>query len=562
MTRRDALVVFLLGAVLVALVGAIGYPALLPAATPAPSPTAAADLVFREGIVGQPGSVSPVGARTQADRDIVALAFRGLVRLGPGEELLPDLAERWTVTDKGRTWTFVLRSDARWQDGHPVTAADVVFTARVLRDPAIVGPQGGTWRQVTATALDDRTVRLELETPLGGFLHAALQPLLPAHLLRDIPVEALADDPFWRSPIGSGSFRLVTWDEQVALLEPVLGSSETGSGWLASLGPREPGTAPMPLLPRVELHFYPDSAALAAAYRAGEVDAASGLAAGEAMGLLDVVGTRIIRYPGVTLTSVTLNLRPANPALADERVRRALLGAIDRDALVRQVVAGLGTRADSPVPPSSWAFDAAAAAPVAYSRPAATAALRKASWKKLAGGWAAPGATKPYVLDLITPEATSNPVARATATQVVQAWTALGFDARVSELPAAEFVDRLQAGQFTAALVDVSIGLDPDLYPLLASTQARADGSNVSGIQDPALDAALSAARGAVAMETRKQAYARLEQLLAISQPILPLFFRDILYVASDRLAGPASRPIADPSGRYWDVLTWRAAGR
>ena len=162
----------------------------------------------------------------------------------------------------------------------------------------------------------------------------------------------------------------------------------------------------------------------------------------------------------------------------------------------------------------------------------------------------APGATKPYVLDLITPQPASNAVASATATQVVKAWQALGFDARVSALPAADFVDRLQAGEFTAALVDVSIGLDPDLYPLLASTQARAGGSNVSGIQDATLDAALSAARAAVTMETRKQAYARLEKLLATSQPILPLFFRDILYVASDRLAGPAlgrSRtPVAD----------------
>ena len=79
-------------------------------------------------MVGRPSSITPFTARTQVDRDLVALLFRGLVRLGPGTSVLPDLAERWTVDEKGARWTFHLREDACWHDGTPVTSADVVFT--------------------------------------------------------------------------------------------------------------------------------------------------------------------------------------------------------------------------------------------------------------------------------------------------------------------------------------------------------------------------------------------------------------------------------------------------
>ena len=80
-----------------------------------------------------PSSVSPLAARTQADRDLVALVFAGLVRNGPDGTIVPDLASAGRSTPTGATWTFELRDRRRWHDGEPVTADDVVFT---------VGPPG------------------------------------------------------------------------------------------------------------------------------------------------------------------------------------------------------------------------------------------------------------------------------------------------------------------------------------------------------------------------------------------------------------------------------------
>ena len=162
----------------------------------------------------------PTEAHSQADRDLVALVFSGLVRNGPDGTIVPDLARQWTVDSTGAIWTFELRPDARWQDGEPVTAEDVAFTIRTLQDPSYTGPAAGSWQDVTVKTEGALTVVFTLSTPLGGFLQAATQPIAPAHILAGIPVDQLADDPFGRQPIGSGPFALVSLTDDAAELRP------------------------------------------------------------------------------------------------------------------------------------------------------------------------------------------------------------------------------------------------------------------------------------------------------------------------------------------------------
>ena len=560
MSRRDGAVVLVLLVVLGLLGAAIAAPSFTPVASPRPTPSPAPIAIHREAVVGRPSSVNPVTARTQADRDLVALLFRGLVRSGRDGRPVADLATGWTVEAKGARWTFRLRPDARWQDGVPVTSDDVVYTVRVLQDPSYAGPLAAGWQGVTATAIDARTVRFDLAVPLGGFLQATTQPLLPAHLLASVPVADLADSPFSLRPVGNGPFALADLTPESAVLVPVIEPVDPGSGPLASPGPGgvSPGT---PLLAGLELRFYASPGEAAAAYRAGEVDAVSGLPPATAATLAQLPATRRVAYPGTTLTGIFLNLRP-NVGPFGARVRAALLAAIDRGRLIKDLLAGSGQRADTPIPPSSWAYDPKAAPAVAFDRKAAAAGLRAAGWTRSGTGWLPPKAKKPVTITLLTATASVNPVTAGVATRVAAAWTSLGIPTTVTSLTAGDLVARLRGADFVAVVADVNVGLDPDPYPLLASSQIQAGGSNVSGYQDPALDAALTAARAPGTDSARRAAYSRLETLLGRLEPILPLFFRDSVFVVSDRLVGPKAVPIADPSGRFWDVIAWSSFGR
>ncbi len=560
MSRRDTGVVLVLVAVLAILAGAVAAPAFAPAAAQAPSPSPAPAVGHVEGVVGRPSSITPVTARTQVDRDLVALLFRGLVRLGPDTSVLPDLAESWTVDKKGARWTFRLREDAWWHDGTPVTSEDVAFTVALLQHPDYTGPLAATWAQVKAVPLDAHTIRFDLGKPVGGFLQAATLPILPAHLLADQPVADLADSDFARSPIGNGAFALVELADDRAVLEPVLPPVGTGDAPLDEPGA---GAAAIrtPRLASLELRFHDTPEALAAAFAAGEVDSAADLQPAEAMALAaSTAGARALRYPTSTLTAIAFNLRSLKSPFADQRTRRALLAAIDREAVVADLLGAAGTLAATPIPPSSWAHDPKAAPLVAFDRGAAAKGLRDAGWKRTdAKAWIAPGGSKPLELSLLAPDPSANPIVHATADRVATAWTALGIKTTVEALPPGEFVERLRTGDYAAAVIDVNLGLDPDPYAILGSTQSREGGSNVSGIQDTTLDAALLAARAPGTMEERTKAYGELQRLLGTLQPMPALFFRDSVLVAGPELSGPEVRPVADPGDRFWDVVRWDA---
>jgi peptide/nickel transport system substrate-binding protein len=580
MNRFDRVVVGTLVALFAVIVGLVGMPSALPGdasgASAGPGASASpppAGRPYREGLVGRATSVSPLTAHSQADRDLVALVFSGLVRNGPDGMLVPDLARQWTVDSTGAIWTFDLRADARWQDGEPVTAEDVAFTIRTLQDPSYSGPAAGSWQDVTVKTVGPRTVVFTLSTPLGGFLQAATQPIAPAHILARVPPDQLATDPFNRQPIGSGPFALVRLSAtgaelrpaapliQVAEPEPSATMPVIDSLTTPAPTPTTRPTGPTPYLAGIDFRFYDDAEALAAAYRRGDLDAASGLPAAMVSDLASATGSRILRYPGSTLTAVLLNLRPGVHVFATAAVRTALLQAINRPALIDRAFAMAAGAASGLIPSSSVLFDASAAGSVAYDPTAAQKALKAAGWTKVANAWRRPTFKKPFTFDLLSPDEASNPAAWAAAEAVAGDWKRIGLQVRHVGLPPGEFVSgRLAKGTFTVAVADVTVGLDPDLYPLLASSQTLTGGSNIIGLQDPALDKLLVAARKPGTAEARAAAYSALQAQLAKGRYVLPLAFADESIVIRDTVSGPVPRQVADPSDRFWDVLTWRLA--
>jgi peptide/nickel transport system substrate-binding protein len=574
MTRRDISLVLALVASLALVAILVGAPLVQPAATAPPTQppdiATAIDRPYREGVLGHPESISPLTARTQADRDLVALIFAGLVRNGPNGTIVPDLASRWTVDDEGRTWTFELREDAQWHDGTPVTAADVAYTIHVLQDPDYRGPRATSWTGVDVQATGERTVTFTLETPLGGFLQAATQPIAPAHLLADVPVANLPDHPFGEEPIGAGRFALETREPDLVVLRPPAAAGEGGTpaapvadptDSLATIAPTVRPEGPRPYLDGIEFHYYEDPDALAADYGAGRLDGVSGVDPAVAASIAGSPGSRLLRYPGSTLTAVLFNLRPGHPAFASADVRLALLRAIDRVALINDAFGGSAARADGLIPSSSPLFDAAAAQPVAYDPDGAKQALEKAGWSQVDGSWRVPGGKQTLTIDLLSPDEASNPAAYAAAEAVARDWSAFGIPVEHTGLPPAEFVrERLTQGDYDVAVGDIAIGLDPDLYPLLASTQTVSGGSNVMGVQDPALDALLVKARQPGTDAERKTAYSELQAHLATGSYLLPLAFADETMVVHEQVVGPEIRQVSDPSDRFWDVLTWRLA--
>ena len=573
LTRRDHVVVAVTLALLVAIAGAM---VLVPApadtsAVAAPADTSAVAAgsaapvatpvprTFRDGVVGTIATLDPLFATTRPELDIDALMFSGLTRLGPDGTVVPDLASSWTAGKDGRTWTFRLRAGATWQDGVPVTADDVAFTVRTTEDPGYHGPLAGAWQGVTVQVLDRLDVRFTLATPVADFPLAARSPILPAHLLAGQPISDLGGTSFELHPVGAGPFRLVTLDSTGAILQR---TADPVTSTPAATLPPDPLDWNLPAdIQQIDVRAFPDQGGLAAAFRAGQVDAAGGLPPDVAAQLAALPGARMVAYQRTVLTAVLLNLRFGHNLFQNPHVRRALLLAIDRDALVKAELDGLGVRADTLVPPSSWAFDSKAAGRVPYDPKAAAKELLAAGWRRSGSGWLRPGAKGAVTIELLTVDAATNPLDYAIATQIAADWKAIGLPARFTVMSADQAINqKLVPGVYDAAVVDLNVGLDADLYPLLASAQAAVGGSNLSGFQSVKLDPLLEAARAYAPQATRATRVAAVEADLAQELPILPLVYSDFPYVVRDTVQGPAPRLLSDPGERFWDVLTWRLA--
>jgi ABC-type transport system substrate-binding protein len=614
-------------------------------ATPAPgnssAPSEAASsspigsVVYREGVVGRPTSITPITARTRADRTLVGLIYSGLVKIGPGDTLVPDLADSWSVDKSGQVWTVKLRPGAVWSDGKPVTADDVVFTVSALKDPSAAGGLAATWADVAVERVDDLTVRFTLGAPVGGFVAALTQPLLPSHLLAGVQGADLASSGFALNPVGSGPYQLALLDDTHAVLVPVTAASPGGaspgaSGGSDGAGPGDPGASasagapsaapsdappgsptpsssaagavdggtsaaglaltagasPKPSrrpsaspaataaptasptaspdpnaspLAKIEVDFYDTEDALAAAYSAGQIDGASGLTAAATKTLGATAGARVLDYPTTTLSAILLNQRPTHPELADPNVRKALLGAIDRATIASTDLGGQARVADALVPPESWAYDASKVTKIPYDRSASAKLLRGAGWTKAGGKWTAPKAKAPYAIELLTVPPDVNPRLAAVANAVKDDWTKLGLTVTVRSLTGSALATKLKAGDFSAAVLDIASGFEPDLYPLLDSSQVRANGSNRSGYQDPALDKLLEAARRNGSITRRKAAWSALLAGLSDRLPVLPIVWADEQMVVRS-LSGNTPRLIVHTGDRFWDVLAWRLA--
>ena len=231
--------------------------------------------------------------------------FRGLVAIGPDYEIEPDLAERFGVSDDGRSYRFTLRADARWSDGAPVTADDFAFTfARMVEDDV----ETAFWLDgVSACAVDERTLEVQLREPRNHFLYLLGQPPFfawPRHVY-----EREGRDWHRMVPlVGNGPFVLTSRDESRIVIA-------AAPSWHGARGN----------VREVTLEIEPSPEVAAERWRSGEYDALD-----DSIARTTVVDDETVlqRSPGMMTWYLGFNARRA--PLDDVCVRRALAHAVDR----------------------------------------------------------------------------------------------------------------------------------------------------------------------------------------------------------------------------------------
>ena len=256
-------------------------------------------------------------------------------------EFINDLATGYSCSDDGLTWTFELRDDVAFTDGEPLTASDVAFTVNSAIQSDTF--EGDLSMVDEAVAVNDTVVELHLNKPYNALLYTlAVLGIVPEHAY---------GDGYGSAPIGSGRYMLERWDR--------------GQQAIFSANPDYYGEPP--LMERVVVVFMEEDAALAAV-QAGEVDIAYTYAT-HAQQSFD--GYELVSYATVDSRGISLPTQPAggtksegetsyamgNDVTSDLSVRRALTYAIDRDAVIENVLSGYGKPAYSVSDDMPWSSD-------------------------------------------------------------------------------------------------------------------------------------------------------------------------------------------------------------
>lgn len=511
-------------------------------------PVPASGGTLTEGVIGAPRFINPVLAISDADRDLTALVYSGLLKATPSGDYVPDLAESYTVSEDGRTYTFKIRPDAQFHDGEPVTADDVIFTIEKTQDAFLKSPLQANWNGVTVTKVDDKTVQFSLKQAYAPFVENLTLGILPKHLWQDISDDEFPFSDLNTSPVGSGPFR-------------ISGITRSSGGVPASYTLKAFGSYALgrPYLNAITFRFYQNEDDLVNALRTGDVEAANGLSPAS---LTELPSAKIDTSSLNRVFGVFFN-QNQSAVLRDHDVRAALDAAVDRQALVKQVLGGYGTPLHGPVPPGL--FPEPPAAPAATTTdPALLArnALIKAGWTPGPDGVLQKTTGKGKSAKTVTLEftlATGNVPELREAAQVIQDdWQRMGAKVDVQVYNQGDLSQNvIRPRKYDALLFGEVIGRELDLFAFWSSSQRVDPGLNIAMYANSTADKILESLRATESDSERQKLYAQFEDQLAKDVPAVFLYAPDFVYTVPKDLQGVDLGFIETPSDRFLSVAQW-----
>lgn len=498
-----------------------------------------------EGIVGTPRFINPLLASTDADRDLTALVFEGLMRATVDGTLIPALAERYSVSEDGKMYTFTLRDGAVFHDGSPVTADDVVFTVTKALDPILKSPRRASWEGVTVEKKDERTVIFTLRQPYTPFLENTTMGILPKALWEGVSPEQFPFSTLNSEPVGAGAYRLKS-----------VHRSASGIPDSYVLTPFTDYVLQQPLISTLTFHFFDrDEDALRAAER-GTVESVAGISP-ERLLTLSLVHANVLRSPLPRIFAVFFNQNQA-PVFALKEVREALSLASPRGEIVRNVLYGYGTPIDSPIPPGAVPEldrDVAAEANVA----AAAAVLEKAGWTKNeeTGIWEKKTRKETTIL-AFTLSTSNAPELRAAAEILKAAWERFGASVTLEVYETGDLNQNIiRPRKYDALFFGEIVGRELDLFPFWHSSQRNDPGLNVALYVNSAADKALQQERSARDAKSRLAALTSFLAEIDADMPAVFLYAPDFIYVIPDSLKGVRLGFVTTPAERFLNIAEW-----
>ncbi len=488
---------------------------------------------FVESSIGDARRLNPVIANDSASGTINDHVFSGLVKYDKDIKIVGDLAERWQISNGGKTITFFIRKGVKWHDGVEFTAEDCLFTYKRLMDPNVATPYSSSYMDVAkAEVVDKYTFRVTYKEPFSPALESWAAGMIPKHLLdgKDINTDA-----FNRRPIGTGPYKFKQW---IAGQKIVL---EANNDFFEG----------RPNIDQFVYRIIPDSTTMFQELLSGGVDM---------MGLTPLQYLRKsetrrikenykkLRYPANAFTYMGYNL--TSPLFQDIKVRQALSYAINRQNIIDGLLLGLGKPCTGPFSYVSWAYNPNVKS-YDYNPGLATRMLAEEGWKDGNGDGVLEKNGRPFRFTILTNQGNTERIRSAEIIQ--QNLKAIGIDVTIRVMEWQAFLEQIDKRSFEAMILGWSLGRDPDIYDIWHSSKTRKGEYNFIGYKNAEVDRLLVEGRRTFDIEKRKKIYYRIHAILAEEQPYSFLYVPDALPIVHKRFKGIEVAPL----GIMYNFIDW-----
>lgn len=297
-------------------------------------------------------NLDPLGPSglVQGNLQVHAQLFDTLVVFRDGE-YQPSLATEWQATEDAKSWTFTLREGVTFSDGTALDAEDVKTSLE--RVVTLAGPLAGLFRPITADVVSPTAIRFTSEAGQGAILGKL-------SMLAIVPAEKLADEGFGLAPVGSGPFRLESFDPSQGVR--LVANADYWNG--------------APALSSVTFRMIPEPAARTTAIETGEVHLTWTLSDDQVTSLEG--NSDIVVESVSTMANILFWFNSGRETFADVAVRRALREAIDFPAIIEALYPNTGAPMSGPLPDD--VFGASQQTPFEFKPEESRAALAAAGW--------------------------------------------------------------------------------------------------------------------------------------------------------------------------------------
>ncbi len=502
--------------------------------------------IYKEGVLGTFTNANPLYATSEVDSTVSHLIFAGLLTYNEKNQLVGDLAADYTVDSKGSLYTVHLKPHLTWQDGKPLTSADVVFTYQLIQNPDTQSPLQAGWQGIVVTAIDPLTVTFKLASPLASFPTNLTNGLVPQHLLSGIPLTELRSAEFNTvKPVGAGPF---AWQAiQVTGSDPALAQEQI------ALLPFEKYQGGKPKLQQFVVHAFASHSQLVKAFGANQLNGVEGL--DSVPPNLDHITA--LQTHNLLLTAATMVFfKTSSGVLADSKLRSALVQGVDTGAIINQL--GYPTHAvHEPLLIGQVGYNPAYKQ-AGYNLKAAKALLDADGWLAASNGIRSKGG-QALAFNLV---AVDTPEYRFVVHDLEKAWSRLGVQLRPQFLSSADFQSALSQHEhdYDAVLYGISIGIDPDVFVYWDSSQADIRSTNrlnLSEYKNATADAALEAGRTRLDPALRTIKYKPFLQAWQQDNPALGLYQPRLLYLTDGTVVGLNDHTVNTPTDRFSNVQNW-----